>query len=160
LLLALVEQGIGQFSEAARRLHAALRECQRLNFRGLEAKLQRTLENIGTNPGPASVKAQLTPLAGTFNLMVSEARTAWTRPVVASTGKTAPGTGKSESLSGREIAVLELLAEGLSNREISERLYISTNTVKAHIKHINSKLGVTRRAQAVMRAKAIGVLAL
>ncbi|MCY1186330.1 HTH-type transcriptional regulator AlkS [compost metagenome] len=54
--------------------------------------------------------------------------------------------------------MLELLAEGLSNREISERLYISTNTVKAHIKHINTKLGVTRRAQAVMRAKATGIL--
>jgi len=157
LLLALVEQGIGQFNEAARRLHATLRECQRLNFHGLEAKLQRTLENLGTRPAKGSVKAQLTPLAGTFNLMVSEARTAWTRPVATGAGKTSPG--KSDSLSGREIAVLELLAEGLSNREISERLYISTNTVKAHIKHINSKLGVTRRAQAVMRAKAIGVLA-
>ncbi|MOA68940.1 Transcriptional regulatory protein LiaR [compost metagenome] len=54
--------------------------------------------------------------------------------------------------------MLELLAEGLSNQEIGERLYISTNTVKAHTKHINHKLGVTRRTQAVVRAKAMGVL--
>ncbi|MNR57989.1 Transcriptional regulatory protein LiaR [compost metagenome] len=77
---------------------------------------------------------------------------------MASRLKPGASAGKHEALSTRETAVLELLAEGLSNREISERLYISTNTVKAHIKHINSKLGVTRRAQAVMRAKTIGLL--
>ncbi|MNP34552.1 Transcriptional regulatory protein DevR (DosR) [compost metagenome] len=49
--------------------------------------------------------------------------------------------------------------EGLSNPEISERLYISTNTVKAHTKNINSKLGVVRRTQAIVRARAPGVLA-
>jgi ATP/maltotriose-dependent transcriptional regulator MalT len=158
LLFALVEQGIGQLNDAARRLQAACRECRRLNFHGLEAKLQRTLDNLGAPPRQPSVKASPTPLAGTFNLLVSEARTPGSRVVAAGAGKSATGS-RQETLSGREISVLELLAEGLSNREISERLYISTNTVKAHIKHINSKLGVTRRAQAVMRAKAIGVLA-
>jgi ATP/maltotriose-dependent transcriptional regulator MalT len=158
LLFALVEQGIGQLNEASRRLQTAWRECRRLNFHGLEAKLQRTLENLTATPRQPSAKAPPTPLAGTFNLLVSEARTPVTRAVNPGVTKSAMGT-RQESLSGREISVLELLAEGLSNREISERLYISTNTVKAHIKHINSKLGVTRRAQAVMRAKAIGVLA-
>lgn len=158
LLLALVEQGIGQTGEASRRLQAALRECRRLNFHGLEAKLLRTLENLGKHPGQTPAHARPAALTGTFNLLVSEARTPRISLAMASRLKPGASAGKHEALSTRETAVLELLAEGLSNREISERLYISTNTVKAHIKHINSKLGVTRRAQAVMRAKTIGLL--
>ncbi len=68
-------------------------------------------------------------------------------------------TGAGETLSGREMAVLELIAQGCSNQQISERLFISLHTVKTHASHINSKLGVERRTQAVARAKALGLLA-
>ncbi|MCY1301485.1 HTH-type transcriptional regulator MalT [compost metagenome] len=61
-------------------------------------------------------------------------------------------------LSQRERAVLQLLAEGFSNQEIGGYLFISVNTVKTHTKKINSKLGVKRRTQAVMRAKSLGLL--
>ncbi|MDH4569868.1 hypothetical protein E8E95_24595 [Pseudomonas sp. BN414] len=61
-------------------------------------------------------------------------------------------------LSQRERAVLQLLAEGFSNQEIGGYLFISVNTVKTHTKKINSKLGVKRRTQAVMRAKTLGLL--
>ncbi|QXH50751.1 LuxR C-terminal-related transcriptional regulator [Pseudomonas fakonensis] len=73
----------------------------------------------------------------------------------------APQTSSNptESLSGRELAVLELIAQGCSNQQISERLFISLHTVKTHASHINSKLGVERRTQAVARAKALGLLA-
>jgi LuxR family maltose regulon positive regulatory protein len=64
----------------------------------------------------------------------------------------------SEALSSRELAVLQLIAQGCSNQEISERLFISLNTVKTHARHINSKLDVERRTQAVARAKALGLL--
>lgn len=64
-----------------------------------------------------------------------------------------------EALSGRELAVLELIALGCSNQQISERLFISLHTVKTHASHINSKLGVERRTQAVARAKSLGLLA-
>lgn len=64
-----------------------------------------------------------------------------------------------EALSGRELAVLELIAQGCSNQQISERLFISLHTVKTHASHINSKLGVERRTQAVAKAKALGLLA-
>lgn len=60
--------------------------------------------------------------------------------------------GSSEALSGRELAVLELIAQGCSNQQISERLFISLHTVKTHASHINSKLGVERRTQAVAKA--------
>ena len=47
---------------------------------------------------------------------------------------------------------------GCSNQEISERLFISLHTVKTHARHINSKLGVERRTQAVARAKGLGLI--
>ncbi|WP_121352347.1 LuxR C-terminal-related transcriptional regulator, partial [Pseudomonas aeruginosa] len=53
-----------------------------------------------------------------------------------------PAGSAGEVLSGRELAVLELIAQGLSNQEISERLFISLHTVKSHARHINDKLGV------------------
>ncbi|UWF48413.1 LuxR C-terminal-related transcriptional regulator [Pseudomonas sp. N3-W] len=64
----------------------------------------------------------------------------------------------AEHLSTRELAVLRLIAQGCSNQEISDQLFISLHTVKTHASHINSKLGVERRTQAVARAKELGVL--
>ncbi|MCW8275691.1 helix-turn-helix transcriptional regulator [Pseudomonas sp. PCH199] len=64
----------------------------------------------------------------------------------------------AEQLSTRELSVLRLIAQGCSNQEISDQLFISLHTVKTHASHINSKLGVERRTQAVARAKELGVL--
>ncbi len=77
------------------------------------------------------------------------------RPGAAPTAEPEP---LAEKLSSRELAVLQLIAGGCSNQEISERLFISLHTVKTHARHINSKLGVERRTQAVARAKALGLL--
>jgi len=63
-----------------------------------------------------------------------------------------------ESLSKRELEVLRLIAEGLSNQEIAQRLYLSVPTVKWHTTRIYGKLGVTNRTQAVARARALGLL--
>ena len=59
----------------------------------------------------------------------------------------------SASISQREQDVLELLGNGYSNGEIAEKLYISESTVKTHLGHIYSKLGVNSRVQAAKRAK-------
>jgi LuxR family maltose regulon positive regulatory protein len=67
-------------------------------------------------------------------------------------------TPAAEQLSTRELSVLRLIAQGCSNQEISDQLFISLHTVKTHASHINSKLGVERRTQAVARAKELGVL--
>jgi LuxR family maltose regulon positive regulatory protein len=63
-----------------------------------------------------------------------------------------------EPLSEREIEVLRLIAEGLTNPEIAARLYLSLNTVKVHTRNINGKLGVNNRMQATARARALGIL--
>jgi LuxR family maltose regulon positive regulatory protein len=63
-----------------------------------------------------------------------------------------------EPLSEREVEVLQLIAAGLSNREIATRLFLSLNTVKAHTRNIYGKLGVHSRIQAVARAQEVGLL--
>jgi LuxR family maltose regulon positive regulatory protein len=66
--------------------------------------------------------------------------------------------GIVETLSDRELQVLQLIAEGLSNQEIAQRLYLSLHTVKWHAGNIFGKLGVKNRARAVAKARALGVL--
>jgi LuxR family maltose regulon positive regulatory protein len=63
-----------------------------------------------------------------------------------------------EPLSERELEVLQLIAEGLTNPEIATRLYLSLNTVKVHSRNIYGKLGVNNRTQAGARARALGIL--
>jgi DNA-binding NarL/FixJ family response regulator len=63
-----------------------------------------------------------------------------------------------EPLSARELEVLVLLAEGLSNQEIAERLFIASGTVKNHVSNILSKLEARDRTQAILRAQEIGLL--
>ena len=63
-----------------------------------------------------------------------------------------------EPLSQRELEVLRLIAQGLSNREISERLFLALITVKGHNQKIFSKLQVHRRTEAVARARELGLL--
>lgn len=63
-----------------------------------------------------------------------------------------------EPLSERELEVLHLLAQGLSNRQIAERLYLALSTVKGHNRNIYSKLQVSRRTEAVARAHELGLL--
>ena len=56
-------------------------------------------------------------------------------------------------LTPRELEMLALMAEGLSNREIAERAFVSENTVKTHASRVLEKLGAARRTQAIQRAR-------
>jgi DNA-binding CsgD family transcriptional regulator len=58
----------------------------------------------------------------------------------------------------RELDILELIARGMSNREIAEKLFVSENTVKTHSSRVFSKLGARRRTQAVQLGKEFGLL--
>lgn len=69
-----------------------------------------------------------------------------------------PADSLIEPLSRREMEVLRLIAEGLSNRQISERLFVTLSTVKGHNRMIFDKLQATRRTEAVARARELGLL--
>jgi LuxR family maltose regulon positive regulatory protein len=61
-------------------------------------------------------------------------------------------------LSNREMEILHLLQQGLSDREISDLCYISLNTTKVHVAAIRKKLGVNRRRDIVVRAQTLHLL--
>ena len=63
-----------------------------------------------------------------------------------------------EALSLRELEVLRLVAEGRSNQEIAERLFLALSTVKGHNQRIFDKLHVERRTEALVRARELGLL--
>ena len=61
-------------------------------------------------------------------------------------------------LTKRELEILELIAAGLSTKEIAERVFVSENTVKTHSSRVFEKLGAKRRTQAVQRGKELGLI--
>jgi len=63
-----------------------------------------------------------------------------------------------EPLSQRELEVLQLIAQGLSNHEIGKQLFLALDTVKGHNRRIYDKLQVQRRTEAVARARELGLL--
>jgi LuxR family maltose regulon positive regulatory protein len=63
-----------------------------------------------------------------------------------------------EPLSKRELEVLSLMAQGLTNIEIAQQIFISAQTVKVHTRNIYGKLGVNSRRQAVTKARVLGLL--
>ena len=63
-----------------------------------------------------------------------------------------------EPLSQRELEILQLIAQGLSNREIGERLFLALDTVKGHNRRIYDKLQVQSRTEAIARAHELGLL--
>jgi NarL family two-component system response regulator LiaR len=71
-----------------------------------------------------------------------------------------PDERKREDLhiTRRELEILALIAQGLSNREIAEKLFVSENTVKTHSSRVFDKLGARRRTQAVQLGKELGLL--
>ena len=64
----------------------------------------------------------------------------------------------TELLTSRETEILNLVALGMSNREIAEQLFVSKYTVESHIKHIYRKLSVSKRTKAVSAARSLGIL--
>jgi len=76
-------------------------------------------------------------------------------PVAASAGPFVPDAARLDQLgiTPRELQILELIAAGMSNREIAGKLFVSENTVKTHSSRLFEKLDAKRRTQVVQRAK-------
>lgn len=129
LLVAL--QGMGHRSVASGAFQEWGQECRRQGFAGLLRARPEALSYVRQFESEAGEPLDIAPLNPPLE----------------------------RGLTPREMGVLRLLAEGLTNQEISGRLFISLNTVKAHTIHINHKLGVKRRTQAVKRARELGLLA-
>jgi NarL family two-component system response regulator LiaR len=90
-------------------------------------------------------------------VVIKEVRVPAAAPFALDAGKLA-GRLKELGITAREHEILGLIAEGLSNREIGERLFISENTVKTHSSRLFDKLGVGRRVQAVQKGRELGLI--
>jgi LuxR family maltose regulon positive regulatory protein len=77
--------------------------------------------------------------------------------LLAAFGQASPSLSAYEPLSARELEVLQLLAAGMSNPQIAVELVIALSTVKTHVNHIYAKLGVSNRAQAIVKARQAGL---
>lgn len=90
-----------------------------------------------------------------FSLEIGHLIREVTEPTTQSAGETQP---LLEPLSLREIEILELIDQGLSNQEIGDKLYLSVNTVKWHCSNLFGKLGVKNRTKAVNKGKLLGII--
>ncbi|MDH0339695.1 LuxR C-terminal-related transcriptional regulator [Metapseudomonas otitidis] len=152
LLLARVHLSAGRPQQAEVALRSLLQRCERLQYRPLACEVGLVLAEAARQLGQEDA-AQLEREAR------QQASALGLNGLLQEWAALPNGTPAAVALlSQREQAVLHLLAEGCSNEEIGGRLFISVNTVKTHTKKINSKLGVKRRTQAVMRAKTLGLL--
>jgi ATP/maltotriose-dependent transcriptional regulator MalT len=155
LLLARAQLESGRAEEAEAMLQSLLEHCQALQFAPLACEVHLALAATWRSLGRAEAgQLQRQALEQAERLGMHGLLRDY--PRCDSAG--AVYNDQGSLLSQRERAVLQLLAEGFSNQEIGGYLFISVNTVKTHTKKINSKLGVKRRTQAVMRAKTLGLL--
>ena len=83
---------------------------------------------------------------------------AWTAQWIAARNKKNEERLKDLGITKRELEILELIAHGMSNREIAEKLFVSENTVKTHSSRLFDKLSAKRRTQAVQIGKQMGLI--
>ncbi len=140
LLEALIRAGQGELVDGTRPLLRALLRAEPAGYQRLFLKYQSPL-----------LHRLLHQVAGN-----GASTAAYARQLLAQCGETI--LAERQPLSPREIEVLLLLAQGLSNRSIAEQLVVSLNTVKAHTRRLYDKLDVNSRGQAVARARALRLL--
>jgi LuxR family maltose regulon positive regulatory protein len=156
LLLAVLAARAGEEPAVRRELRTALRLAQAGGFvrcvldegpevtRLICAEYQTLLAG-GRGAGAASRELEFT------ELLLETAGI----PLVRSAGRCCV---PPQSLTGRERELLVLLANGTSNKDVANRLYVSENTVKFHLKNIYAKLAVTSRVRAITAAREIGII--
>jgi len=159
-LLEPIERSIRDGGRTGRLIEALAQEAIALAASGREedahARLREAVE-LGEPEGYRRVYLDL----GTAMVRLLESLRdggAWRKRLLdAKHGRGAAGSAET-GISMRELEVLQSLAAGKSNQEIADGLFVSLNTVKTHLKNIFAKLGVASRAQAVARARELGML--
>jgi len=137
---------------------ASLEQATRLLQRPLEAaetgeRVASTIELLNLQTTAFRARGEPIPAMAALERALALAEPEQTAPSKTPIAKQA----LVEPLSERELEILELVAEGLTNREIASRLYLAVNTVKVHAGNIYGKLGVHSRMQAVAQARALGL---
>jgi len=165
-LLVLAETQLHLTQQPLTRLRVLLAHAQRQGMLALEAELQLAICEVADLIGePALAKSALQAgleLVRRCHLQQALSELRLRQPaLLARLGvDDDPEVSTDASpLSGRELEVLGLIAQGNSNQQIAEQLFISLHTVKTHARRIHSKLGVERRTQAVAMAKKLGLIA-
>ena len=112
-------------------------------------------ERLGAEP----LASELEELARRARLSVRDARPASAPRDDLASAMSRRSEGRRLGLSEREVEVLELVAEGLTDREIGTRLFITEKTAGHHVSHILTKLGLARRGEAAAMAHRLGLQA-
>ncbi|MBK7897182.1 MAG: AAA family ATPase [Anaerolineaceae bacterium] len=158
MLLALVEQAAGNVEGAALAL-ADVAGTARPELAGTAVSLKNPdlpqqiafLQAVVSQPNPSPAELE------TARLLAAGASLAYAQ-AVAQPEAAPPDQPLVDPLSERELEILALIAAGLKNKEIAEKLFISLNTVLYHNKNIYSKLGVSKRALAIAKARELGLV--
>ncbi|MGV8919519.1 MAG: LuxR C-terminal-related transcriptional regulator [Pseudomonas sp.] len=164
-LLVLSEVYLNQADQPLQRLQALQQQSNQRGMHSLETELYLAMAEVAyLQEDPQVAKGYLAEglnLIGRFNLQQPLRELRLRQPtLLRDLGVEAQLIAAADNpLSHRELEVLKLIAQGSSNLQIAEQLFISLHTVKTHARRIHSKLGVERRTQAVARAKALGLMA-
>ncbi|RON19617.1 LuxR C-terminal-related transcriptional regulator [Pseudomonas frederiksbergensis] len=164
--LVLAETYLQQAKNPLDQLKALLDHAQRHAMLALEAELHLAISEVADLIGEAmlarsALKAGL-ELVSRCNLQQALRELRLRQPSLlcrlVEDEQLNPVAMDANPLSGRELEVLGLIAQGNSNQQIAEQLFISLHTVKTHARRIHSKLGAERRTQAVATAKKLGLI--
>jgi DNA-binding CsgD family transcriptional regulator len=141
------------------RFRAAEAELRARGVRGdaQEPLLQAHTSAQGLGAGP--LRRRIEELAARARISLAAGAPATVRPeaTVPAAGPRPGRATRPSGLSVREVEVLRLVAQGLSNGEIAERLFITRKTAGVHVTHILDKLAVTNRVEAAMAAARLGL---
>ncbi|WP_440713091.1 LuxR C-terminal-related transcriptional regulator [Gordonia sp. FQ] len=156
--LAVRIQLAGAFESAGRRNQAARTLAPAL-VDGARAGLQRSFLDAGKAVWP--ILAHLATVADQNAWPDDDLPVDYVKRLLAGSGRASRHATLSpqlRSLSARELEILRLVGDGRSNRLVAEQLHVTVNTVKWHLKNINSKLGVSNRMESVSVVRRAGLL--
>ena len=147
--------GFACLALARRRLGLGVKACEAMG-QAVELAAGQGAPGEGTPRAFVEIGPELVPLLEPL----AEDYPALVPRLLATLGHQEPATtiGLVEPLSERELEVLALLYGGFSNQEIADRLFVSRNTVKTHVRNIYGKIGAKSRGQAIARIRELGLL--